>query len=200
MFLELTAGLSVGAGLLTYHLIPRFRQGCGSAFISSGSSILGWIPIRIRIQYGFGSISDPGLQWQKITAENFFYIFFWSKTTIYLFLGLHKERPSYRKAFSSQKRTSNTSKHEFFEFFSTFVAFALLDPDPDSESGSTDPIESGSNTDPDPQPWLSGTCSSRPTSTALISTRHRATRSLRPQELLLVSRSLDISLSIFKYT
>ncbi len=43
MFLELTAGLSVGAGLLTYHLIPRFRQGCGSAFISSGSgsSILG---------------------------------------------------------------------------------------------------------------------------------------------------------------
>jgi hypothetical protein len=26
MFLELTAGLSVGAGLLTYHLIPRFRD------------------------------------------------------------------------------------------------------------------------------------------------------------------------------
>ncbi len=35
--------------------------------------------------------------------------------------------------------------------------FALLDPDPESEygSGSTDPIEYGSNTDPDPdpQPW-----------------------------------------------
>jgi hypothetical protein len=28
--------------------------------------------------------------------------------------------------------------------------FALLDPDP--ETGSTDPIESGSNPDPDPQP------------------------------------------------
>jgi hypothetical protein len=39
-----------------------------------------------------------------------------------------------------------------------WVIFALLDSDPDSESGSTDPIESGSNpdpdTDPDPQPWM----------------------------------------------
>ena len=36
------------------------------------------------------------------------------------------------------------------------VIFALLDPDPDSESGSTDLIESGSNLDPDTdlQPWL----------------------------------------------
>jgi hypothetical protein len=38
-----------------------------------------------------------------------------------------------------------------------WVIFALLDPDPDSEygSGSTDPIEYGSNPDPDPvpQPW-----------------------------------------------
>jgi hypothetical protein len=35
-----------------------------------------------------------------------------------------------------------------------WVIFALLDPDPDSEygSGSTGPIESGSNWDPDPQP------------------------------------------------
>jgi hypothetical protein len=35
-----------------------------------------------------------------------------------------------------------------------WVIFALLDPDPDSEygSGSTDPIEYGSNPDPDPQP------------------------------------------------
>jgi hypothetical protein len=34
-----------------------------------------------------------------------------------------------------------------------WVIFALLDPDPDSEFGSrsTDPIESGSN--PNPQPW-----------------------------------------------
>jgi hypothetical protein len=38
----------------------------------------------------------------------------------------------------------------FFYFLG--VIFALLDPDPDSEygSGSTDLIESGTNTDPDP--------------------------------------------------
>jgi hypothetical protein len=61
------------------------------------------------------------------------------------------------EAFSSQKRPSNTSKHELLQIFSTFVGhFALLDPDPDSQSGSgsgsTDPIESGSNPAPDPQP------------------------------------------------
>jgi hypothetical protein len=40
---------------------------------------------------------------------------------------------------------SNTSKHELLIFFLLlWVIFALLDPDPDSESGSTDPIESGS--------------------------------------------------------
>ncbi len=50
------------------------------------------------------------------------------------------------EAFSSQKRPSNTSKHELFKKISTFVGH--LDPDPDSESGSTDPIESRSNPDP----------------------------------------------------
>jgi hypothetical protein len=46
---------------------------------------------------------------------------------------------------------------KFMNFFSTlWVIFALLDPDPDSEygSGSTDPIESGSNKDPYPQPCM----------------------------------------------
>jgi hypothetical protein len=36
---------------------------------------------------------------------------------------------------------------KFLNFFLLlWVIFALLDPDPDSESGSTDPIESGSAT------------------------------------------------------
>jgi hypothetical protein len=36
------------------------------------------------------------------------------------------------EAFSSQKRPSNTSKHELLQKNSTFVGhFALLDPDPD---------------------------------------------------------------------
>jgi hypothetical protein len=42
----------------------------------------------------------------------------------------------------------------FYKFFLLlWVIFGLLDPDPDSESGSTGPIEYGSNPDPDPKPW-----------------------------------------------
>ncbi len=58
------------------------------------------------------------------------------------------------EAFSPQKRTSNTSKYEIFKFFLLlWVNFALLDPDPDFESGnrSIDLIESGSNPNPDPK-------------------------------------------------
>jgi hypothetical protein len=39
-------------------------------------------------------------------------------------------------------------------FLLLWVIFALLDPDSESGSGFTDPIESGSNWDPDPQPCL----------------------------------------------
>jgi hypothetical protein len=49
------------------------------------------------------------------------------------------------EAFSSQKRPSNTTKHDLLTFFSTFVGHFC-------PPGSTDPIESGSNTDPDPHP------------------------------------------------
>jgi|688.fasta_scaffold1128622_1 hypothetical protein len=59
------------------------------------------------------------------------------------------------EAFSSQKRPSNTSKHELLQIrycLLLWVIFALLDPDPDSEygSGSTDPIEYGSDPDHNP--------------------------------------------------
>jgi hypothetical protein len=37
---------------------------------------------------------------------------------------------------------------------STFFSSFFLPMDPDSKSGSTQVIESGSNTDPDPQPWI----------------------------------------------
>ncbi len=57
-----------------------------------------------------------------------------------------------------------------------WVIFALLDPDPDSEA--TDPIESGSNLDqdPDPQPWLIEVCSVLLTSVTCLT---RAKSSLR---------------------
>jgi hypothetical protein len=53
------------------------------------------------------------------------------------------------EAFSSQKRPSNTSKHELVKKFPTFVGHFCP---PGSGSGSNDPIKSGSNPDPDPQP------------------------------------------------
>jgi hypothetical protein len=77
----------------------------------SGSNILGRIPIRIRIQ-GF---DDQKLK--KITAEKNL-IFFWSKLAIYVPLGLHKGRPSYRRCIQSQrKRTSSISKQEISWLF-----------------------------------------------------------------------------------
>jgi hypothetical protein len=71
--------------------------------------------------------------------------FFLSKTKIYLFLGLQKGFPSYRRSFQPSKENN--------EHFKIFVIPALLDPDPDSESGygSTDLIESESNPDADPK-------------------------------------------------
>jgi hypothetical protein len=53
--------------------------------------------------------------------------FFVSKTTIYLSI---KNVQVTGEDFSSKKRPSNTSKKELVGHF------ALLDPDPDSESGS----------------------------------------------------------------
>jgi hypothetical protein len=53
------------------------------------------------------------------------------------------------EAFSLQKKTSSTSKHEIFKnFLFLWVIFVILDLDPDSESrsGSTDLIEYGSET------------------------------------------------------
>jgi hypothetical protein len=65
----------------------------------------------------------------KNYSRKFFLIFFGSKTTIYLSLGLHIRNVQVgEEAFSSQKRSSNTSKHELLKLL--LVIFALLDPDP----------------------------------------------------------------------
>ncbi len=84
--------------------------------------------------------------WKKITAEKKFN-FFWSKTTTNLSLGLQKNVQVKEEALSSQKRPSNISKHELLKFLTTFVGH-FCPPG----SGSTEPIEYGSNPDPDPQP------------------------------------------------
>ncbi len=53
------------------------------------------------------------------------------------------------EAFSSQKRASITSNHEISSLFPTFVRHFCP---PGYGTGSTDLIDSGSNTDPDPDP------------------------------------------------
>ncbi len=89
----------------------------GSVFIWSGSSTLGWILIQIRIQ-GF---DDQKLikiyRWKKIN-----YYFVLSKIAIYLSLGLHKGRPSYRRSRqSSKKNIHHLKKHWYFLIFYIFV-------------------------------------------------------------------------------
>jgi hypothetical protein len=117
-----------------------YLQCVGSWFIDpgsgSGSSILGWIRIRIN-----------GLMmknWKRIQLKTNL-LPFWSKSAIYLFLGLHKGSPRYRRSLQPSKRTISTSKHEISKLFSIFVGyFALLDPDPLTRL----------NLDPDPKHWL----------------------------------------------
>ncbi len=107
------------------------KQGCESAFISSGSgsSIFGWIPIRIRIQYGSRALITKNLK--KITAKklNFFGIKNYN---------LPIPRPPQR-TFKLQKKPSALKRGHptlqnmnFLKFFLLlWVIFALLYPDPD---------------------------------------------------------------------
>ncbi len=96
---------------------------------------------------------------RKITTEKKIK-FFWSKTTIYLSRGLYKGHPSYRRSLQLSKENIQhfkTWNFLIFFYFCGSLALLNLDPDPDSEygsvSGSTDLIDTGSNTDPDLKPW-----------------------------------------------
>jgi hypothetical protein len=100
--------------------------------------------IRIRIQH-FMLNSDPDPD-PILTAEK--KINFFSKTTIYLFLGLHKRRPSYRRSFQLPKENIQHFKTWKFLIFFYFFVGHFCPPG----SGSTDLIESGSN--PDPKHWF----------------------------------------------
>ncbi len=89
--------------------------------------------------------------------RQFYWISWFSITTLYLSLGLHRGRPSYKRSLQLSKENIQHFKTWFYIFFPLFwVIFALLDSDPDSEyesgSGSTDQIESGSNSVPDRNP------------------------------------------------
>ncbi len=114
-------------------------------------------PDPIRIQSGSRALMTKN--WKKITAEKKFKFVFDQKLQFTYPYASIKYVQVTEEASSSQKRPSNTSKHEIFLLL--WVIFALLDPDPDPYSnygsGSNGPIEYGSNTDPDtdpdPKPW-----------------------------------------------
>jgi hypothetical protein len=86
--------------------------------------------------------------WKKCTAEKKTKFFLHQKLQLTYPWASIKDVQVTKEAFSSQKRTSSTSKHQIFYFFSTFVGHFCP---PGFRSESTDLIESGSN--PDPKPW-----------------------------------------------
>ena len=120
--------------------------GCGSAFISSGSgsrsSNLGWIPIRIWIQSGSRALMTKN--WKKITAEKKKIL--GSKTTIYLSLGLYKERQSYGRSLQLSKEAI---QHQNMNFKKNSTFEGHFCP-PGSKSNP--------DTDPDPQPCFKVPC------------------------------------------
>jgi hypothetical protein len=101
----------------------------------------GWItdPDSIRIQ----DFADQKLK-KKLPLKKMWYFFqnyiFKSKRAIYLFLGLPKERPSYRKSLQPSQKHSALQNIKFLNFF-LFVGH-FCPPG----SGSTELIESGSET------------------------------------------------------
>ncbi len=110
------------------------------------SSILGWTPIRIRIQSGSRGFMTKN--WKKITAEQKKLNFLDQKLPYnYLYIRLHKGRPSYKRSLQLSKENIQHFKTWSFFTFSTFVGH-FWPP----ESGSTDLIECGSN--PDPKSWF----------------------------------------------
>jgi hypothetical protein len=94
-------------------------------FQRSGSSILS----ESGSGYGSRDFDDQKLKEKKPLK---FFLLFCSKTVIYLFLGLHKGRLSYRRSIQPSKREHPAlQKMKFMNFFLFFwVFFALLDPDP----------------------------------------------------------------------
>ncbi len=91
--------------------------------------ILGWKPVWIRIQ-GF---DDQKLK--IIWPNKFFGIKNNNLPPPPPSLGLHKERPSYRRSLQLSKENIQYFKTLIFQFFLLlWVIFVILDPDTDSES------------------------------------------------------------------
>ncbi len=85
-----------------------FYKGCGSAF-------------SIFLIADPDPGPNPGFWWPKIGKNSLladFFILFWTKIAIYLSLGLHKERPSYRRSLQlSKENIQHFKKWKCFSFF-----------------------------------------------------------------------------------
>ncbi len=84
----------------------RRRRSLKIHWFGSGSSIFGWIPVRIR---GF---DDQKLK--KITGEKTV-IFCWSKFAIYLSLSLYKGHPGYRRSSPDPDSESGSVSTDLIE-------------------------------------------------------------------------------------
>ncbi len=92
-------------------------------------------PMRIRIQSGSRALRTKN--WEKNYCWKKFN-FFGSKTTIYLSLGLHKERPSYRRSLQLSKEAIQhfktwTFQEKFYfcgSFLPSWIRIPSTDPDP----------------------------------------------------------------------
>jgi len=91
-----------------------------------------WLRVRI---HGF----DDHKKWKKFTAEKN-----WSQIAIYLSLGLHKGRPSYRRSLQPSKE--NIQHFKTLNFITFFYFWGSFCPT-GSRSGFTDLIESGSGSE-----------------------------------------------------
>ncbi len=97
-------------------------------------------------QYGSRALMTKNFK--KITAEHFFFFFIYQKLQFtYPQASIKYVQVIEELAFSTQKRPSTLQNMNFYKFLSTFVGH-FCPPG----SGSKDPIEYGSNTDPDPVP------------------------------------------------
>ncbi len=105
----------------------------GSGFTDSGSSILCWIPvpIRIRIQ-GLRPKIEKNVQLKKNLK------FFWKKIAIYLSLGLHKRHIIHRRSLQPSKE--NIQHFKTWNFLTFYIIVGHFCP-PGPGSVSTDLID-----------------------------------------------------------
>jgi hypothetical protein len=138
------------------HVSPVIIKWVRGSFLLTNSRLrcfgfrIHWFWIRIQIKhFRLNTDPDPGFWWPKTEKICIWkkWIFFGSKIAVNLSLGLQRGLQATEEAFSSQKRTYSTSKHEI-----CLTIVGKFCP-PGSGYGSTDLRESGSNPDLDPKHW-----------------------------------------------